>query len=59
MSKLIIICAWCPDNKEQTENARAHGFDVTHGMCPACKAKWGDTEPDTEIHEEFYPELED
>lgn len=35
----VTVCSWCPDAAERTESARAHGFDVTHGMCPTCAAK--------------------
>jgi len=38
--KLVMVCAWCPDKEEQTASARAHGFDVTHGICDVCKAKY-------------------
>ena len=37
---LVTVCGWCPDAQEQTASARANGFDVTHGICPACEAKW-------------------
>ena len=37
--KLVWVCAWCPDKEEQDASARAHGFDVTHGMCPTCLEK--------------------
>lgn len=37
--RLVSICAWCPDHREQTESARAHGFDVSHGICQACLEK--------------------
>jgi len=33
---LVMVCAWCPDHVERTASARAHGFDVTHGMCSIC-----------------------
>ena len=36
---LVKVCSWCPDAAEQTASARAHGYDVTHGACPACAAK--------------------
>jgi hypothetical protein len=38
-SQLVTVCAWCPDKEEQTASARAHGFDVTHGICDSCKEK--------------------
>jgi hypothetical protein len=36
---LIVICAWCPDNREKTTAALATGALVTHGLCPACEKK--------------------
>jgi len=38
--KLVSVCGWCPDVEEQTAAARAHGFDVTHGICAACAIRW-------------------
>ena len=35
--KLVHVCAWCPDKEEQTASARAHGFDVSHGICESCR----------------------
>lgn len=37
--KLVVVCGWCPDSQEQAAAARAHGFDVTHGICAACEEK--------------------
>ena len=37
--RLVTVCAWCPDAAERTASARAHGCDVTHGMCPVCEAR--------------------
>ena len=36
---IVKICGWCPDVQEQMVSARAHGFDVTHAICPACERK--------------------
>lgn len=41
--KMVTVCSWCPDALERTESARAHGHDVTHGMCDACAEKWSTT----------------
>lgn len=38
--RLVFVCAWCPDRVEQTRAARAAGFEVTHGICPACELKF-------------------
>lgn len=38
--KIVTVCAWCPDAQERTEAARAHGFDVSHDICPACVKKF-------------------
>lgn len=38
--KMVTVCGWCPDAREQTESARAHGYDVSHGICSACEARW-------------------
>jgi hypothetical protein len=36
---IVTVCGWCADAAEQTASARAHGYDVSHGLCPACQAK--------------------
>ena len=36
---LASVCAWCPDAAEQTADARAHGYEVTHSLCEACKRR--------------------
>lgn len=33
---LMSVCAWCPDKAARTAAAEAAGYDVTHGVCPAC-----------------------
>jgi DNA polymerase III alpha subunit (gram-positive type) len=34
--KPVSVCAWC-DNKEQKEKeAKAQGFEITHGICKKC-----------------------
>jgi hypothetical protein len=43
--RLVLICGWCPDAPEQTASARAHGFDVSHGMCAACAKKFAEEPP--------------
>lgn len=35
---LKTVCAWCPDARERTREWVSAGFEVTHGMCPACFA---------------------
>ena len=35
---LVKVCSWCVDAAEQTASARAHGHDVTHGICERCAA---------------------
>lgn len=35
----VRICAWCPDREQAEALAEAHGYDTTHGLCPACKQK--------------------
>lgn len=37
--RTITVCGWCPDLADQTAAARAHGYDVSHGLCAACAAK--------------------
>jgi hypothetical protein len=32
----VRVCAWCPDKQAADDLAAAHGYDVTHGQCPAC-----------------------
>ena len=34
-----VVCAWCPDSQKQTRKLTAAGYQVTHGICPACRAK--------------------
>jgi len=36
--RLVTVCGWCHDSAEQTAAARAHGFDVSHGLCKSCEA---------------------
>lgn len=36
---MIVVCAWCPDAREQTAAATRLGYVVSHGLCPACTAK--------------------
>jgi hypothetical protein len=36
---LVKVCSWCPTAAEQTAAARAHGFEVTHGICDVCSAR--------------------
>lgn len=38
--RFATVCSWCPDAQEQTESARANGFDVTHTICSACAARF-------------------
>lgn len=38
--QIVTVCGWCPDAQEQTTAARAHGYDVSHGICSACEARW-------------------
>jgi len=33
------VCAWCPDVEERTADARSHGLDVSHTICPSCEAR--------------------
>jgi hypothetical protein len=40
--RMVTVCGWCPDAQEQTEAARAHGFDVSHTICSACEARWNE-----------------
>ena len=37
--ELVKVCSWCEDAAEQTASARAHGYDVTHGLCDKCAAQ--------------------
>lgn len=39
VKRIVTICGWCPDRIERTVAARAHGFDVSHGLCEACAAR--------------------
>jgi mono/diheme cytochrome c family protein len=39
LAPLVTVCAWCPDATEQTAAARAHGHEVSHGICAACVAR--------------------
>lgn len=39
VTPLVTVCGYCPDRVEQTAAARAHGFEVSHGMCVACAAR--------------------
>ena len=33
------VCAWCEDKGEADAWCRARGFDTTHTICPACRAR--------------------
>ena len=33
------VCSWCPDAPARTAAAVAAGQVVTHGICPACRAR--------------------
>jgi len=37
---LLVICGWCPGARQKTLAAQAEGKMVSHGMCPACQAKF-------------------
>jgi hypothetical protein len=37
---LAIICGWCEGAAEKAEEARRHGYTVSHGMCPECAARF-------------------
>lgn len=37
--RLFTICAWCPNVRERTLAAKAEGAQVTHVICPRCKAR--------------------
>ena len=38
--KFVIICAWCEDSKEATSHYESIGYEVSHGICPACLEKF-------------------
>lgn len=37
--RIVMICGWCPNREARTAALRARGFDVSHGLCPACDAR--------------------
>lgn len=37
--KIVSVCAWCPDNREKTAEAKANGFNVSHTICAHCDAQ--------------------
>lgn len=38
-NRLLRICAWCPNADVRTREAEAHGWRVTHTLCPRCEAR--------------------
>lgn len=36
---MIMLCAWCPGAFNRTKAAHDAGLEVTHGICPDCKAR--------------------
>lgn len=42
--RLVRVCAWCPDAREQTLRAVRAGHEVTHGICEACKTKFEESQ---------------
>jgi len=36
----VIVCIWCPDGRQKSIDAAASGAIVSHGMCPACAARF-------------------
>jgi hypothetical protein len=39
-STLVTVCAWHEDAAKQTAAAMAKGYEVSHGICPACLVKF-------------------
>ncbi|MCR4301819.1 MAG: hypothetical protein NUV51_09430 [Sulfuricaulis sp.] len=39
-TRIVEVCAWCPDARAKMEEAHRDGCEVTHGMCPACVLKF-------------------
>jgi len=35
----MLVCAWCPTNKEATAWAKARGYRVSHGLCAKCSGE--------------------
>jgi hypothetical protein len=33
---LVRICAWCDDKEQKEKEAKAQGFEITHGICKKC-----------------------
>ena len=36
---VVRICGWHPGQREATQMAHDSGLDVSHGICPECRAK--------------------
>jgi len=36
IGKIALICSYCINRKEAEDAARAKGFYLSHGICPAC-----------------------
>lgn len=34
------VCSWCPSKTQADAWAIAQGHEISHGMCPACEAKF-------------------
>lgn len=38
--KMAVVCAWCPDKAAGDDWAESRGYEITHGICPECRAKY-------------------
>ena len=36
---VMVVCRWCPGSQQTQEAFEALGFVISHGICPACRAR--------------------
>ena len=39
LRQAVVVCAWCADAKQRTEDAMVAGLNVTHGICAECRSQ--------------------
>lgn len=61
--KVARVCAWCPDKDAADEWAESRGYEISHGMCDACKNKMlipaVNTQPTKDYYDDEIAKLEE
>lgn len=45
--KIVVVCAWCMDCKELTEEYKDNGYEVSHGICAKCTESMAPTDSES------------